>query len=96
MKTIRTRYNGAGLFRKAGITATGDGKTLKVGYDPGISLEDNHRRAAQALFKQNGGVGMVMSSGKAKFGVHTFEPALPPQRKARGPLEDQMMRDLGL
>ena len=50
MQAIRTSYHGPGNVRGSRVSATSaSGLRVSLGYDDGLSSEQNHRAAAQAL-----------------------------------------------
>lgn len=49
MQAIRTKYHGPGNVRGSGFTVTSAAKTMRVGYDHRLNVEDNHQAAARAM-----------------------------------------------
>ena len=79
MQAIQTKFLGATNHRGSRVKATSAAGSLTLSWDYGISNEDNHTAAAEALMEKldwNWGP-VTMSSGTLKDGtfVHVFQYA---------------------
>ena len=77
MKAIVTKYRGPGNVRGSRITASdNDGNRVTLSYDPAISSDENHIRAAVALCVKMNWHGTMAQGSLKNCEVFVFNEAL--------------------
>ena len=71
MIAIVTKYHGPTDTKGSRITASYDGRRITVGYDHGIDIDGNHKKAAKAFAaKHFSGRTRIVATAYLKTGSH--------------------------